>query len=303
MGSRRRIGGWLLALMLTAGCGPTGYIIEPGDLDGGTVELRSELVSESLRQPTEAQRQSKVVIAAHGFTASTYEMSALADHLRLRGFLVSNVLLGGHGQSIEAFAASTWPDWGAPIKAEYDRLRALGFTDISCVTASTGGTLTLDLIASQQLTPAPQRLVFVGPLLHFRDWRTGFVDLLTWLGVRNSPNDLEQNAVGNWYRNRPVGQIKSLVELTDRLKGHLDTGISLPAPTRTLIIQSDEDPTVDPSSATAIQAGLRGEVQLQRLPSRLHVPIWPLHTHRDWNDTEVAQQRQLLGDIERFLSE
>src|SRR5688500_11320428 len=82
-----------------------------------------------------------VIIAAHGYTASTFEW------LELRRFagdispgaptLISLVLLGGHGQDIKQFQDSKWEHWGQPIKAEYDSLVKRGYKNISLAGAST----------------------------------------------------------------------------------------------------------------------------------------------------------------------
>jgi carboxylesterase len=58
------------------------------------------------------------------------------------------VLLDGHGRDYESFKASTWQDWSSSIKREYEKLEALGYTKISIVGSSTGGTLLLELVSS-----------------------------------------------------------------------------------------------------------------------------------------------------------
>jgi carboxylesterase len=52
--------------------------------------------------------------------------------------------LDGHGRDYESFKASTWQDWSSAIKREYEKLEALGYTKISIVGSSTGGTLLLN---------------------------------------------------------------------------------------------------------------------------------------------------------------
>lgn len=290
-----------LAILL-AGCS-TDYVTVAGDLDKAPVPMRSVLVSELVSNPTEIQKSSKVAILAHGFSASTYEMKALQEFLEGKGYLISNVLLGGHGTNVDAFAKTTWKDWGSPLVAEYQKLRELGFTDISVVGASTGGSLFLEMLGSQKLTPAPKRVVLVAPLVLFKDKAIAFAGVLEWLGAKSSPNNLGQNAVGNWYRNRPVSTLKSLVDLTEIVKGKLRAGISLEAETKVLVIQSDQDPTVDPESAKLILAGLKGNTSLRMLHSKQHVPIRPPHVDRNWTDQEIAQQQELLAEIDRFIAQ
>jgi carboxylesterase len=63
-------------------------------------------------------------------------------------YRISQVLLDGHGRDYQSFKASTWQDWSAAITREYEKLVALGYTKISMVGSSTGGTLILQLVSS-----------------------------------------------------------------------------------------------------------------------------------------------------------
>lgn len=290
-----------LAIVLS-GCS-TGYVINAGDLDDGSMAKQSVLVSQLVPSPTDVQKAGKVAILAHGYSASTYEMQALEDYLEGKGYLVSNVLLGGHGTSVTDFEKTTWKDWGSPLAAEYKKLRDMGFQNVSIVGASTGSSLFIELLGSQQLTPAPKRVVLVAPLVMFREKAIAFTGVLEWFGAKSSPNNLGQNAVGNWYRNRPVSTLRSLVDLTEVVKGQLRTGITLDASTKALIIQSDQDPTVDPESAKMVLAGLKGDVALRMLHSKLHVPIRLPNVDRDWTEQEIAQQQALLAEIDSFISQ
>ena len=293
----------ILGLALLLGGCSTSYVTTDKDLDTGNFKKTSVLVSETVPTPTDSQKAAKVAVLAHGYSASTYEMQALQEYLQTKGFLVSNVLLGGHGTSVDQFAGTTWKDWGSPVAEEYRKLRELGFQDVSVVGASTGGSLFIEMLASQKLTPAPQRVVLVAPLVMFQAKTVAFTGLLEWFGAKSSPNDLGQNAEGNWYRNRPVSTLKSLVDLTEIIKGRLRTGIPLDASTKALIIQSDQDPTVAPDSAKLVLSGLQGSVSLRMIHSQQHVPIRPPHVDRDWTAVEIAQQQELLADIERFISQ
>jgi carboxylesterase len=67
-----------------------------------------------------------VIIAVHGFTASTYEWEEFRAFAEEKGTaLVSLVLLGGHGANIEDFTKSTWLDWQKPVITEYNTLEGL----------------------------------------------------------------------------------------------------------------------------------------------------------------------------------
>lgn len=291
-----------VALAFAVSACSTSYVITAGDLDDGTKPKKSVLVSELVSSPTDAQKATKVAVLAHGYSASTYEMQALQEYLEGKGYLVSNVLLGGHGTSVHDFEKTTWKDWGRPVQEEYQKLRTLGFRDVSVVGASTGGTLFLEMLSSKKLNPPPKRVVLVGTLVNFREKSIAFTGILGWLGAKSAPNNLGQNAVGNWYRNRPVGTLRSLVDLAEIVKDRLRQGIALESGSKALIIQSDGDPTVDPESAKLILAGLQGDVSLRMLHSKQHVPIRVPDVDRDWTDQEKAQQQELLAEIDRFIA-
>lgn len=297
----RRILCLSLALLL-AGCSTT-YTYTASDLDSGNFKKQSSLVSQEVPTPTDSQKAGKVVILAHGYTASTYEMQAAESHLESKGYLVSNVLLGGHGTDIADFEKSNWKTWGAPVLKEYEDLVKLGFTDISIVGASTGGALVLEMLGTKRFALAPKKVVLVAPLVYFRDRNIAFAGALEWLGAKSSPKSMGQNATGNWYKDRPIGTLKSLVDLTEIVKGQLRAGIPLDATTKALIIQSDQDPTVDPSSATTVLKGLQGTTSLYAIHSQQHVPIRPPDVDRNWTDTEKAQQQELLSLIDRFIAQ
>src|SRR5690606_19402656 len=113
------------ASLLVSGCLPLNEVecdatCEASWLDGNTVRDTADLVSQRLPSPDSATLAKPVIIAAHGFTASTYEWEEFQRYAEADGrVLVSRVLLGRHGTDIEDFEAGTWRDWGRPILEEY----------------------------------------------------------------------------------------------------------------------------------------------------------------------------------------
>lgn len=225
--------------------------------------------------PSEADRQKPVAILVHGYSASPFETSEAAAHLRQRGFLVSEVALGGHQAGLEAFAKSTWAEWQAPLVAEYQQLLSLGYRDLSLLGTSTGGALIVEALASARLQPAPKRIALVSPLVRARNRMLAVSGLLGLLGVQGTQVSNQGPSQGHWFRNRPIGTLKSLVDLGEVLQNQLAKGIALPEGGRLLLIQSDEDPTVDPASASILVSGLKGSVALRWVHSKAHIPIWP----------------------------
>lgn len=265
----------VLGLGLTTACGLPTY----GPLDlmdaGQAAGLSQAQLLSQLGPPGEADRAKPVAILVHGYSASPFETSEAARHLKSRGFLVSEVALGGHQSGLSAFAQSTWVDWQAPLVAEYQALLRLGYRQPALLGTSTGGALIVEGLASQRFQPAPTRVVMVSPLLRAQNRMLAAAGLLGMLGVPGTQVEVQGPSVGRWFKNRPTGTLKSLVDLGEVLQKQLAAGIALPEGAKVLLIQSDQDPTVDPTSAASFASGLKGQVSLRWVASKAHIPIWP----------------------------
>lgn len=299
---RSRATGLAFALAL-AGCGLPAPVA--GELDDGLRPHRARLLSEEIPAPTEAQKAQPVVIAAHGFNATGFETSLAASRLREQGVLVSEVLLGGHGASLAAFARTTWRDWQAPLLAEHRALVARGYTSIGFVTTSTGGTLVLEAMGRGALQPPPRRLAMLAPLIDVAPGGPrviGYAGLLRWVGVGGQAVERKGALKGNLYHYRPVEQLIQLVDLMEVTKARLRAGVALPADADVLVLQSTADPTVDPKGAEHVRQGLRGgRVQVEYLYSGVHVPIMPGGPDEGFSAQDVAAREKALALIaERF---
>lgn len=302
----------LLTLAL-AGCGSfyallpghlsPSYEIRAGDLDSGAHPAHSILVSQ-LAAPDAASKSLPVAVLAHGFGATPYETSLIADQLHASGMLVSQVLLGGHGTSVEDFEKATWKTWEAPVIAEYRALRALGYTHVMIVGTSTGCPLWLDGIQSGQVTPVPSRIVMVSPMIEVSNKLMGYTGVLGWLGVKAKVLDATGTTMGNWYNNWPATAITSLLDLSEITKARLAAGITLPTATRVLVLQSEIDPTVDPRGAEMVREGLKGAtVTVEMLKSTLHVPVRPDGIDGvNYTPDQAALRSKLLQEIATFLA-
>ena len=261
-----------LAATILAACATAVPTTTDVALDNGTSTdplVQPVLVS---RDAT-ADTTKPVIVAVHGFTATPFETSLVADELRKNGFLVSQVRLGAHGESYKAFADSGWQTWQQPILEEYAALRARGFSasKIGFLTCSTGGPLTIRALAAGQLkfegkAEVPRRIAMVAPLIEFSNKAIGYAGILGLLGTAfrdtQDPNELDEvKAVtgGRWYRYQPIGSLTSLVDLTEIVKSDLRNGIKVPADTRLHVYQANGDPTVDQAGSAFIPPGFRAE--------------------------------------------
>ncbi|MDH5380844.1 MAG: esterase, partial [Cyclobacteriaceae bacterium] len=102
-------------LILITSCGGTPEITADmldGDVlfDPSLYNPNQYLVSYANPTPDALQAQTPVLIVTHGYTATTFEWDEFRNWNNANGnqFLLSQVLLGGHGRTYEEFKNSTW---------------------------------------------------------------------------------------------------------------------------------------------------------------------------------------------------
>lgn len=272
---------------------------------------RPELILSTLGTPTDTQKDQPVLLLCHGYSASTFSWLDFLDYLKESGytdFHTSLVLLGGHGRDVHAFAKSTWKDWKAPIEDEYKKLVALGYTNISIVGISTGGSLMVRLLDSDffKTTRPPSALIFIDAYITPRD-RTLYLSPFFGFLYHNIPwpDEATLEEEQNWYRNRPYQTIASLAKLVMKNKLALWTGISVPKDTNILIMQSQADPISHPNGALTLQKHLhmsQGTPALFKVNSSKHAFVNLRATPpKDITDTDRQSQRQGFEAIVSFI--
>lgn len=294
------------ALLATSGCAARA-VYEDRDLDSGLHSSRAVPLSVSRPAPTRAQLELPVAIATHGFSSTTWELEPLQAALEARGIQVSPVTLGAHGVSLDAFEASDWQAWQAPLIAEYKALRRQGYKKISLVGHSTGATLWLKALADGSLGTVPARMVFVAPLIEFAAPTRAiyYAAALPAFGVEAVERPLYGKSVGRLYRFRPVSALTTLADVTVQVRRRLKRGLALPAATKVLIVQGDQDGVVAPEGAKLLVDGLVGpEARLLMVGSWMHNPVGPdgIQGH-DFTEAEAALRERLLGAIADHLAE
>ncbi len=236
------------------------------------------LVSYSNPTPTAAEAAQPVFIAVHGYSASTFEWEEFRTWSRNTNqpYLVSMVLMGGHGRTYEEFKQSTWKDWQASIIEEYDRLVAAGYTNIHFLASSTSCTLILDLIHANYFTGKviPRNILLVDPIIIPSSKILSLSPVVgPIIGYVEADNTSEEDRY--WYHYRPQETLQQLNKILLRVRKQLEDGFTLPAGCSLKVYKSVKDPTADPVSAVLIYKGLKtstgGKIEVQMVESGLHV--------------------------------
>ena len=255
------------------------------------------LVSAAIENPSAAQLNTPVVIAVHGYTATTFEWDEFRTYIDNKAdVLVSQVLLGGHGRTYEEFKNSTWKDWQTPILEEYNALRAKGYTNINFAGSSTACPLVMDLIKIGEIgTKGMKHIFMVDPIVIPSDKLLTIIGLVgPMLGYLETT--LTTAEEGHWYHFRPQETLKQLLELTDKTRKDLQHGYDLPSGCRLKVYKSIKDPTADAVSAVLIFKGLKNSdsssIDVEMLESNLHVT-----TRLDGRDNITQHDRDIQAHV------
>jgi carboxylesterase len=273
---------FLLISAMLVSCNPT-PAIDDTMLDSGKFSyaigdsLQKHLVSKYIPNPTETQKNTPVLIAAHGYTATTFEWDEFRNYAdSAHTFYVSQVLLGGHGTSYDDFKATTWEGWQASIKDEYIKLSNLGFKKIYLAGSSTGAPLVINLVKSGFFAnyTTPKGIFLIDPIIVSSNKTLTLVGLLgPVLGYTTV--EISAGEAHRWYIYRPQESLKQLMTLIDLTRRDLQSGITLPIGTYMKVYKSKIDDVADPVSAFMIYKGMKtatgGKIDVDLVDSKLHV--------------------------------
>lgn len=301
-----------LAILLVS-CNSTPNI-DASMLDSGQISyaipdsLQRHLVSEYISNPSEAQKNTPVIIAAHGYTATTFEWDELRAYADNKGtFYVSQVLLGGHGRSYADFKNASWEDWQSSIKEEYIKLNNLGFKKIYLAGSSTGAPLIINMVKNSFFDSytLPKGIFLIDPIIVSSNKTLTLVGLLgPVLGFTSV--DLTNGEKGHWYVYRPQETLKQLMQLINLTRIDLENGITLPPATYMKVYKSEKDDTADPISALMIYKGMKtssgGNIDVELENSTLHV-FTRLAGRDHITAEEIALQQKVFSEMEAKMKE
>jgi carboxylesterase len=253
-------------------------MLDAGNLfDPSLYKPERYLVSKAVPVPTPEQARRPVIIACHGYSATTFEWDEFRAWANGRAdFQLSQVLLGGHGRSYDDFKKSTWQDWQMAIKEEYELLVKAGYQNISLLGSSTSGPLLLELVSSGYFAnrPAPRNLLLIDPIVIPSDKSLSLIAIFgPMLGYVETKQSADEDKV--YYHFRPQETLQQLQRLLTKVRKDLEEGITLPDACALKVYKSTKDPAADPVSAVLIYKGVRmangTSVEVQLVESDLHV--------------------------------
>ena len=279
------------------------------DLDGNVLfdlslyQPEKYLVSAYKPNPSDKEKQIPVLIAAHGYSASTFEWDELrkyADSVK-SGILISQVLLGGHGRTYEDFKNSTWRDWQASILLEYKKLVQAGYTNISFIGSSTGCPLILNLLYENYLSQIPpNQILLIDPIIIPSNKilsLAGIVGPMIGYTSVDFDSELERK---HWYHYRPQETLQELLDIITVVRKELESGIALPALTDLSIYKSKYDEVADRISGVLIYNGIESNSmnskEIDMVNSHIHV-MTRLQGRNNITDNDISIQKMIFNQI------
>jgi len=245
--------------------------------DPATYQPEKYLLSVYNPTPTAIEAQKPVVIACHGYSASTFEWDEFKEWSKNRtDYYISQVLLNGHGRTYDDFKKSTWHDWQSSITEEYNKLVKAGYKKINFATSSTSCTLILDMLSNGFFNNAgiTTQIFLIDPIIIPSEKNLSLIGIFgPLLGYLEADNTTAEDKY--YYHYRPQETLQQLQELLTKVRKELEGGIIL-SPNITLkVYKSKQDPTADPVSAVLIYNGIKtsqgNSIDLQMVDSKLHV--------------------------------
>lgn len=271
-------------------------ILDQSLLNPGNYLLSSKIIS-----PTEEDLNTPVIIAVHGFSASTFEWDELKKYINENNLsnevYISQVLLGGHGRSFKDFKASSYHGWQQSIEDEYIKLTQLGYKNISIIGSSTGCPLITDLLKRNFFQVNLKNIFFIDPIVIPSDKMLGLVGVLgPILGYIES--DLDDGEEKYWYKYRPHETLNELNTLIIKVRKQLEDGININEK-NLKVYKSIKDDAADPVSAVLFYKGINtntGKIDVEMIDSDIHV-YTRLDLRPNVSQKDIQNQQNTFNEI------
>lgn len=217
------------------------------------------------------------VITIHGFSSTPKEVEQLAKFLNTKDLNVYAPRLAGHGTIPEDLKNTLWQDWYKSVSRaitiaslQYEKVYVLGF--------STGGLLAL--LSTKKCFVEFQGIICINAALHLNDIRikTLLPALSFWNDIVKAFNEDEyaKEYVENIAENPEINYDKFYIDAIEQLNilMHKTQKNLEKIKSPILIIQSKDDPVVNPSSAYEIYEKIQSENKtIKIIDSSKHVII------------------------------
>ncbi|MCP4503441.1 MAG: alpha/beta hydrolase [Deltaproteobacteria bacterium] len=235
--------------------------------------LRNPDVLTSTKAPVDdVEKDLPVLVMVNGFSGSTYSFEELTQEAERRGVLTSNVLLGGHGESIEAWTQTTWQDWSAPLVDELRALDDAGYINIHVLAYSTGATLLFQAMAEDSFADLrPWRsIIAVSPLVLPLDKELYNLRNGGQLCGNFPVTGLTDDEKARYYVNRPFEAMNQLLSIVETFEASLAAKIAVPEQTEVILLQGTDDVAVDPLGPGLLNNGLSASFEPAWLDTKRH---------------------------------
>lgn len=203
------------------------------------------------------------MVMSHGYKSAPKEMQTLAEFIHTLGVNVYCIRMEGHGTVPEDLRGSTYTHWIDSFNRGFAAMRLISHRLYLCG-FSAGGVLALIAAASKQ--HKVDGLICINTAIKFDDMRFNYLlptmgVIGSWLSVINSKVEYIQDTPENSEINYSEHHIQSIREL----KKLIDFAYPLlkKVTTKTLIIQGDKDPVVNPKGADLIYNAIKSEEKTQ----------------------------------------
>lgn len=199
------------------------------------------------------------MVMSHGYKSAPKEMEKLAEFIHSLGVNVYCIRMEGHGTVPEDLKGSAFTHWIDSFNRGFAAMRLISSQLYLCG-FSAGGVLALIAAASKQ--HKVDGLICINTAIEFDDIRFNYLlstmgVIGSWLSVINSKIEYIQDPPENPEINYSEHHIQSIREL----KKLIDFAYPLlkKVTTKTLIIQGDKDPVVNPKGADVIYNAIKSE--------------------------------------------
>ncbi len=216
---------------------------------------------------TTERKENSLVILTHGFGASCTETRPLATFLQTKGFDVYGVLLNGHGSTPSSLDNVSWKEWVRNIEEIYNAHKS-SYKNIFLGGVSLGGALSLYVSTYTAITG-------VFTINGFYKLKLPFFKrlLLPFLALFKS--HLPRSEVRRqWYLDNnlyayPDDAVFGIYQITRLQKALHKSILKISSPA--LIIQSQNDKTIDPQNGQWIYSALKCKKELLLIPEGDHI--------------------------------